>query len=151
MLNVTSSLGAFALGFLDDRLGGKRTLQITLIGLILSTTVAVLGPTRFWFWISGILTGIFVGPNQAASRSLMGRFVPADKESEFFGFFAFSGKLTAFLGPLLLGIFTQVFDSQRVGISVVLVFFVIGFVLLGRVDEKEGTDVAGRPGAGSEM
>jgi len=144
VLNVTSGLGAFALGFMDDWLGGKRTLQITLVGLIISTTIAVFAPTRFWFWVSGILTGIFVGPNQAASRSLMGRFVPTDKESEFFGFFAFSGKLTAFLGPLLLGVFTQMFGSQRVGISVVLVLFVVGLVLLGRVDEKEGIEVAGR-------
>jgi UMF1 family MFS transporter len=144
VLNVTSGIGAFALGFMDDWLGGKRTLQITLVGLILSTALAVLAPTRFWFWVSGIITGIFVGPNQAASRSLMGRFVPDDKESEFFGFFAFSGKLTAFLGPLLLGVFTQMFDSQRVGVSVVLVLFVVGLILLARVDEQEGIEVAGR-------
>ncbi len=149
VLNVTSGLGAFGLGFLDDWLGGKRTLQITLVGLIAATLLAVLAPNRFWFWVSGVVVGIFVGPNQAASRSLMGRFVPDAKENEFFGFFAFSGKLTAFLGPLLLGILTQMFDSQRVGISVVLVLFVIGLVLLARVDEKEGIELAARGSAGS--
>ena len=56
----------------------------------------------------------------------MARFVPPDKENEFFGFFAFSGKLTAFLGPFLLGVFTQATGSMRVGISVVLVLFVLG-------------------------
>ena len=91
-----------------------------------------------------VVMGIFVGPNQSASRSLMGRFVPPEKENEFFGFFAFSGKLTAFLGPLLLGILTQAFDSQRAGVSVVLVLFVIGLVLLAFVDEKEGIEVAAR-------
>ncbi len=144
VLNVTSGLGAFGLGFLDDWLGGKRTLQITLVGLIVATLLAVLAPNRFWFWVSGIVIGIFVGPNQAASRSLMGRFVPDDKENEFFGFFAFSGKLTAFLGPLLLGVLTQAFDSQRVGISVVLVLFFLGLILLSWVDEKEGIEVANR-------
>ena len=147
VLNVTSGLGAYGLGFLDDRLGGKRTLQITLVGLIAATLLAVLAPNRFWFWVSGIVIGIFVGPNQAASRSLMGRFVPDDKENEFFGFFAFSGKLTAFLGPLLLGILTQAFDSQRVGISIVLVLFLLGMVLLARVDEEEGIRVAARSGS----
>lgn len=145
VLNVTSGLGAFALGFLDDWLGGKRTLILTLLGLMAASLLAVLAPNRFWFWVSGIVIGIFVGPNQAASRSLMGRIVPDDKESEFFGFFAFSGKLTAFLGPLLLGILTQAFDSQRAGVAIVLVLFGLGLVLLLRVDEREGIELAGRP------
>jgi len=144
VLNVTSGIGAFALGFLDDWLGGKRTIQITLVGLIVASLLAVLAPNRLWFWVSGILIGIFVGPNQAASRSLMGRFVPPDKENEFFGFFAFSGKLTAFLGPLLLGILTAAFDTQRAGVAIVIVLFVIGLGLLSFVDEKEGIQVAAR-------
>ncbi|MGB5398669.1 MAG: MFS transporter, partial [Thermoanaerobaculia bacterium] len=96
------------------------------------------------FWVAGILLGIFAGPNQSASRSLMGRFVPPDKENEFFGFFAFSGKFTAFLGPFLLGVLTQTFNNQRAGIAVVLVLFVLGLALLASVDEKEGVAAAGR-------
>ncbi len=72
------------------------------------------------FWVAGIAIGIFAGPNQAASRSLMARFVPPDVENEFFGFFAFSGKLTAFIGPFLLGLLTDLSGSQRVGVSVVV-------------------------------
>ena len=144
VINVMSGLGAFGLGFLDDYLGGKRTVQISLVGLSVATLIAVLAPTRVWLWVAGLLVGIFAGPNQSASRSLMGRFVPPDKENEFFGFFAFSGKLTAFLGPLLLGVLTEAFDSMRVGISVVLVLFLLGMVLLSRVDEKEGIEAAGR-------
>ena len=144
VLNVTAGLGAFCLGFLDDLLGGKKTLQISVIGLIVATIVAVWAPTRAWFWVAGILLGIFAGPNQSASRSLMGRFVPPDKENEFFGFFAFSGKFTAFIGPFLLGVLTQAFNSQRAGIAVVLVLFVLGLVLLASVDEEEGVAAAGR-------
>jgi UMF1 family MFS transporter len=106
--------------------------------------MAVLAPNRTVFWAAGILVGIFSGPNQSASRSLMGRFVPPDKENEFFGFFAFSGKATAFMGPFLLGVLTEQFGSQRAGVSVVLVFFVIGLLLLGRVDEEEGKRAARR-------
>jgi UMF1 family MFS transporter len=144
VLNITAGLGAFAFGFLDDSLGGKKTLLVTLIGLIAATLLAVLAPSRFWFWVAGILLGIFVGPNQSASRSLMGRFVPPDKENEFFGFFAFSGKATAFLGPFLLGVLTEAFDTQRAGVAVVLLLLAVGFGALLTVDEKEGIEAAGR-------
>ncbi|MDJ0841786.1 MAG: MFS transporter [Acidobacteriota bacterium] len=142
VLNITAGAGAFAMGFLDDKLGGKRTIIISLLGLFLGTLLAVLAPDRTWFWAGGILVGIFSGPNQSASRSLMARFVPHDKENEFFGFFAFSGKATAFLGPLFLGLLTQMFNSQRVGVSIVLVMLAVGLILLLRVDEDEGIAVA---------
>jgi UMF1 family MFS transporter len=74
----------------------------------------------------------------------MGRFVPPYVENEFFGFFAFSGKLTAFIGPLLLGILTQWTGSQRVGVAVVLLLFVIGLGLMLWVDESEGIEAAAR-------
>ena len=141
VLNITSGIGAFLFGFVDDRLGGKTTIQITIVGLILATMMAVWAPTEFWFWVAGCLVGIFVGPNQSASRSLMGRFVPAKHESEFFGFFAFSGKATAFAGPLLLGALTKAY-SHRVGMASVILFFVIGGVLLMSVDEAKGMAAA---------
>ncbi|MBN1240462.1 MAG: MFS transporter [Gammaproteobacteria bacterium] len=138
VLNLAAGTGAVAMGFLDDKIGGKKTIIVSLIGLIAATALAVTAASKEGLWVAGILLGIFVGPNQSASRSLMGRFVPRDAENEFFGFFAFSGKLTAFIGPLLLGILTQATGSQRAGVSVVLVLFVVGFVLLLRVDENEG-------------
>jgi UMF1 family MFS transporter len=147
VLNVTAGLGAVAMGFLDDKLGGRRTLEISLWALMVATILAVLAPTKTLFWVAGILLGIFSGPNQAASRSLMARFVPDDKENEFFGFFAFSGKATAFMGPFLLGKLTVAFGSQRFGVAVVIVFFIIGLILLRRVDEEEGIRMSGRGGA----
>lgn len=138
VINVAAGLGAAAMGILDDRIGGKRTIAISLVGLIGSTLLAVLATSRTWFWVAGILIGVFVGPNQSASRSLMGRFVPQKLENEFFGFFAFSGKLTAFIGPFLLGVLTDISGSQRVGISIVVVLFVIGFFLLLPLDERAG-------------
>ncbi|MFQ5649589.1 MAG: MFS transporter [bacterium] len=146
VLNITAGVGAFALGFLDDRIGGKRTIQITNIAFIFATLLSIFAPDKFYFWIAGIVVGLFSGPNQAASRSLMGRFVPPDKESEFYGFYALSGKATAFVGPLFLGLLTQAFDSQRVGISIVLVLFVIGSLILTSVDEEEGKRLSGRGG-----
>jgi len=149
VLNATAGAGAFLFGHLDDILGGKKTVQISLLGLSVATTIAVLAPNRAWFWIAGTMIGIFVGPTQSASRSLMGRLVPASKESEFFGFFAFSGKFTAFIGPLLLGVLTEWSGSQRVGISVVLALFVLGLLLLAFLDERKGMESAGRVMASS--
>ena len=118
-LNLTAGLGAFAMGFLDDRIGGRKTILISLIGLALATAWATLAPaeSKTSMFLAGLVVGIFVGPNQAASRSLLGRFVPPEKETEFYGFFAFSGKAIAFLGPLLYGFMTTVFGSQRYGVT----------------------------------
>lgn len=139
IINLAAGAGAMAMGFVDDRIGGKRTIVISLAGLIAATLLAILAPTKPWLWGAGIAIGIFAGPNQAASRSLMGRFVPPALENEFFGFFAFSGKLTAFIGPLLLGVLTQASGSQRVGVSVVVALLLLGLGLLLFVDERAGT------------
>ncbi len=143
-INIAAGIGALTMGFLDDKLGGKKTIQISNIALALASLLAVLSPSKTWFWVAGMLIGVFAGPNQSASRSLLGRFVPQEKENQFFGFFAFSGKLTAFLGPLLLGVLTEAFNSQRVGVSVVIIFFVVGALILTRVDEREGIKTAAR-------
>ena len=143
VLNVGAGLGALAFGFLDDRLGGKTTIGMSIAGLAVAALLGALAPNRAWFWVSAIMVGIFSGPNQSASRSLMARFVPARHESEFFGFFAFSGKVTAFLGPALLGVLSDVY-SQRVGVASLLVFFLLGGCFLWRVDEREGIAAAGR-------
>jgi UMF1 family MFS transporter len=145
VLNVTAGLGAFLFGFVDDRIGGKRTVLISLVALSAATVLAVAAPTRTWLWVAGILIGIFSGPNQAASRSLMGRFTPATREAEFFGFFAFTGKLASFFGPLLLGAATQASGSQRVGVATVIGFFVLGGWLLLGVDEQRGMAAARAP------
>ncbi|HRP07078.1 MAG TPA: MFS transporter [Gemmatimonadales bacterium] len=134
-LNVAAGLGAFLFGFVDDRLGGKRTVMLSLLALCGATLLAVWAPNATWLWVAGILIGIFVGPNQSASRSLLARMVPEEKQAEFFGFFAFSGKATSFMAPLLYGEASRLFGSLRAGVATVLVFFVVGMVLLGRVRE----------------
>lgn len=143
VINVGAGLGALAFGFVDDRIGGRKTIAWSVAALAAATLLGALAPSRAWFWVSAILVGVFAGPNQSASRSLMARFVPARHESEFFGFFAFSGKVTAFLGPALLGVLSDVYN-QRVGVASLLVFFLVGGLILRRVDEREGIAAAGR-------
>jgi MFS transporter, UMF1 family len=141
MLNVAAGLGAWAFGFVDDRIGGKRTVLISLAFLSVAVVIAVLAASKTWLWIAGAMIGIFLGPNQAASRSLMGRFTPERHKSEFFGFFAFSGKITSFLGPVLLGIVTG-WIGLRFGVATVLLFFAAGAAILWTVDERAGIEAA---------
>ncbi|MEC7378256.1 MAG: MFS transporter, partial [Pseudomonadota bacterium] len=91
--------------------------------------------TAFWVW--GMILGIFVGPLQSASRSHLARVAPPHLQTQMFGLFAFSGKATAFAGPLLVGWVTAMTDSQRWGMSTILVFLVIGFVLMWKVPATE--------------
>lgn len=142
VLNTTAGLGAFLFGFVDDRIGGRKTILLSLVALVVATTIAVVAPNRTWLWVAGITIGIFAGPNQAASRSLMARFTPDKREAEFFGFFAFSGKLASFLGPLLLGAATQAFGSQRYGVATVIGFLVVGALILLGVNEPRGMAAA---------
>ncbi len=149
-LNLAAGLGAIAFGFLDDKVGGKRTILISICLLAVATALAAVAPTKAALWGAGILIGIASGPNQSASRSLMGRFVPADKETEFYGFFAFSGKLASISGAFVFGVATAFFESQRAGVASVLLYFVVGGLLLLRVSESEGRAVAVRGGAPAE-
>ena len=86
---------------------------------------------KYIFWGIALMLCLFVGPVQSASRSLMVHLI-ADRNSstEMFGLYALSGRITAFIGPWLLGMMTLTFGSQRVGMATVLVFFAIGAILL---------------------
>ena len=137
-LNIAAGLGALAFGYIDDKLGGRTTIILSLVGLIGFGLTAVLARMEILFWIAGLGAGLLAGPNQSASRSLLGRFTPEGKRNEFYGFFALSGKFTAFLGPLLLGLVVQATGSQRWGMATVIFFFAAGLILLLRVNEKDG-------------
>lgn len=139
VINLAAGVGAIGMGYVDDWVGAKITIIVSLVGLTGAALIGVFATNAAWFWVAGVLIGIFSGPNQSASRSLMGRYVPPGMQNEFFGFFAFSGKLTAFIGPLLLGIATDISNSQRVGMGVVLVMFVIGLLLLLSVQEPRAS------------
>jgi UMF1 family MFS transporter len=144
--SVAAGIGAFLGGYLDDWLGGKRAVLLSLGGMVLASLAAVSTPDTRVFWGASLCISALAGPAQAASRSLLGRFVPRQMENEIYGFYAFSGKATAFAGPFLLGLLTEAFASQRAGISVVVGFLFVGALLLTRVDEAAGIrQAAGEP------
>lgn len=138
-LNVTAGIGAALFAWVDDKAGSKATILIALACLIVLGAVGVLAESKQTFWLFGMALGVFVGPAQAASRSLMARLAPRELQAEMFGLFALSGKATTFLGPLVLGTVTEAFGSQRAGMASVLGFFLAGLLLLLRVEEPRRT------------
>ena len=69
-------------------------------------------------------------PVQAASRSLLTHLAPADRMTQFFGLFAFSGKVTSFMAPFLIAVVTRISGSQRIGMAIIAAFLIAGFLLL---------------------
>ena len=132
-LNVTAGLGAALFAFIEDRIGPKITILVAVfglaglsLGLLLTHDIAV-------FWALGLALGVFVGPAQAASRSLMARMAPASSRGAYFGLFALSGRVTGFAGPLVLSIVTALTHSERAGMAVIVVFLALGAVGMLRV------------------
>ncbi|MCP4316595.1 MAG: MFS transporter [Hyphomicrobiales bacterium] len=135
VLNIAAGGGAAAFSWLDDAIGSKRTIILALAGLILSGLGLVLARADWLFWALAIMLGLFVGPAQAAGRSLMARLAPEGIETAMFGLYALAGKATAFIGPLILGLTVQWTGSQRVGLATVVVFLFLGCMVLLSVKE----------------
>ncbi len=142
-LNVTAGLGAFIFGWVDDRLGSKPTIVISLLALIVTSAVVMAAPDKNTFWIAALAMSTFFGPVQAASRTLLARLSPPAMRGEMFGLFALSGKVTAFAGPAVVGWVTLATGSYRLGMSTVLIFLVVGLLLLRGV--KENQDLSPSP------
>lgn len=134
-LNVTAGLGALAFAWADDWIGAKAVIVSSLIALIALGTGALIVESKTGFWIIGMALGVFVGPAQAASRSMMARLAPEDMRMEMFGLYSLSGRATSFMGPIAFGFATGLFNSQRAGMATILVFLVAGLLLLIPVRE----------------
>lgn len=142
VLNVAAGAGAAAFAWVDDAIGSKRTIMLALAGLIVSGCGLVLTRDEWGFWALAVMLGIFVGPAQAAGRSMMARLSPPGIETEMFGLYALAGKATAFAGPFCLGVTVQWTGSQRAGLATVVVFLAIGLLLMVTVKEPDRAETA---------
>jgi UMF1 family MFS transporter len=94
------------------------------------------------FWLLAVLVGLVQGGSQGLSRSLFGNMVPKAQSAEFFGFYDMSSKFAGLLGPLMFAVVGQLFGTSRLSIISLIVFFVVGGLVLSRVNEEEGVRVA---------
>ena len=159
VLTIAGVIGALVGGVLDDRVGSK-TVIITALLLLLVGAFGILSvDSNHVFYVSevapkavgsgpfsstgelvflgfAVLVGLVAAPVQAASRALLARLAPREKMTQYFGLFAFSGKVTAVLAPLLVAIVTQATDSQRIGMASIAVFLIAGLVLMLQVRDQ---------------
>lgn len=135
-LNVTSGIGAFAFAYMDDSKGAKTTIVLSLIGLLGLGLGVLIVDDKTTFMILALGLGLFIGPAQSASRSLMARLSPPETATELFGIYAMTGKAVSFMGPLCFAMVTQITDSQRMGVATILVFWLVGLLILLKVKEN---------------
>ena len=155
LLAVAGTFGAWLGGKLDDRLGPKRVITGSMLMLLFAIIAILLvdkdsilflkvaapapggalfsGAAERAYLVLGCLIGAAGGPLQAASRTLLIHMAPKDRVAQYFGLFALTGKVTSFVGPLLIGVITAVTASQKAGMAVLVLFFVAGLALLARV------------------
>lgn len=156
LLATAGTFGAWAGGRLDDRFGSKAVIAGCLCMLLLAIAailtvnrdsiffltvrppdpggVLFASPAERAYVILGGVIGMVAGPLQAASRALLVRLAPQDRITQYFGLFALTGKLTSFLGPLLVGAVTALTMNQKAGMATLLLFFLVGLALLVRVN-----------------
>lgn len=141
--NVVAALGALAAGFVEDRVGPKPIVLVSLVGLVATATTLLFlsGPTMFW--IFGLILCLWVGPAQASSRSFLARLAPVGREGEMFGLYATTGRAVSFLAPSLFALFSGAFGSDRMGIVGIALVLAAGAVALYFV--KPPSQVQPRP------
>ncbi len=137
-MNVTAGLGAAGFGLVDDRIGSKRTVMVALVCMIVLGSALLLTDSVTSFWALAMALGLFMGPAQAASRTLMAQMAPVGQCASHFGLFALSGRITGFLGPAALALVTTATGSQALGMATVLVFLGLGAAILATVRPVRG-------------
>jgi UMF1 family MFS transporter len=139
VVNVTACVGALAFGYVQDIIGKKRALAITLVGWIMMVLFAWFATTQPLFWLAANLAGICMGSSQSAGRALVAFFSPADRAAEFFGLWGVATRLSAILGPLTYGAVSWISNgNHRLAMLITGAFFIAALVLLQGVDEARG-------------
>lgn len=129
-------------GRLAGRIGTKKAIFVSLIWYFIISTGAVFLSRSWHFWILAVAVGMVQGGAQAMSRSLYASMVPGIQSAEFFGFYDISSKFAGIIGPALFGFITHTTGSSRIGIAVLSISFVLGMIILSRVDVEKGRKIA---------
>jgi len=134
LVQISALVGSALWARPTDARGPRFVVRVTLVQWAAVTVLAFFVQAKWHFWIVAVLAGTGLGAVQAASRTFMATLVPPEREAEFFGFYALVGKTGAVLGPVVFGLVSWLLSgNQRAAIVAVGLFFVVGFLLLGRV------------------
>ncbi|MGL4339125.1 MAG: MFS transporter [Rhodoglobus sp.] len=130
--NLIAGVSTIVSGRVDDRFGPRAVVLFSLTGLVAAGLGVFLlhDEGKTVFWIGGLLLTIFVGPAQAASRSLLARVTPAGRESEIFGLWATTGRAASFISPLLWSSLIAITGAQYWGILGLVLVLAVGLVLI---------------------
>jgi len=151
-LLITQFVGipcAFFFGWLANKISAKPAL---IFALCVYVGIVILGyfmQTAVHFFALAICVGFVQGGAQALSRSIFGRMVPENKHAEFYGFYGISSKFSAILGPFVFGVVGAMTGSSKFGIVALLIFFILGIILLLKVNVEKGEKEA-KEGATSQ-
>lgn len=145
LVNIAAALGALAFGRFQDRMGHSKALAVTLLAWIVMVAIAVMGESRESFWLAATIAGLTMGSSQSAGRAMVGLLTPMGHQSEFFALWGFAVRLSAIIGPISYGLLVWLTGGQqRIALAVVGLSFVLGLVLLARVDMRRGVESAMR-------
>jgi UMF1 family MFS transporter len=141
-IQLIAAAGAFAFGRLSERVGTKRVIRASLWFWLAGLALAFFTRSHGMFWVLAVVLGIVLGGTQALSRGYFAQLTPPAKAAEFFGFFAIAGKGAAALGSLLFGAVHHLTGKMTWGILSLAIFFVLGMILLAKVDDRAGKEAA---------
>ncbi|MBA2547835.1 MAG: MFS transporter [Burkholderiaceae bacterium] len=143
IVNITAAIGAFAFGYVQDALGHKRALALTLLLWIAMTMIASIATTPALFWVSANLAGLAMGSSQSAGRAMVGVFAPLPRLAEFYGLWTLSVQVAAIAGPLTYGAVVYLTNNNhRLGMMITGAFFVVGLLLIASIDIDRGRRAA---------
>ena len=131
LVNITAAVGAFAFGYVEDRIGHKYALMVTLLIWIAMVAVAYFAQTKPIFWIAANLAGIAMGSSQSAGRALVGVLAPEKDRAAFYSFWNMALWVANIVGPMTYGLITWMTgNDQRLALLCTGMFFVVGLILL---------------------
>ena len=136
LMNITAFIGAIIGGYANDKFSSKSVIIFSLMGLIISSSIILFVKSQLFFLIFAAINGFFIGPIQSASRVFITKSIDENNQASGFGLFALSGKLTSFIGPLLVSTITYISSSQRIGFSSAIILLLIGLLILLKVKKN---------------
>ena len=133
IMNITAFIGASIGGVANDKYGSKTVITFSLIGMIFSSIAILFTFSTSMFLFLAAINGFFIGPIQSASRVVITSMLNKNNQGKGFGLFATSGKLTSFLGPLLVSTVTFLTNSQRIGFAAAIILLIAGLIILLKI------------------